>query len=306
MGGTSRLIFSAGNEGNWNLTNFNSFYSAITAVYSTAQFELEDCGTCGTSTMEADAAASTPGMAGLALITYHKYPAAYASPAQFIFDTEPVFCSGTPVNCLATFASGRVRVTEMAGISGGGVQGITDRMMASTWFINSAINLANGGYQGVNAFNSNNGSPVYSHPAYYSPLIYHSGDSTWWPSPEFYGMILFSKIEGQVTATVTNSGSGNVNRIATIGPNGNANILVSNSDPGNPVVVTPAQSSSWTTAKVWDVEPASSQWCFDPNATYGGAQIGESGAWTGAYKTISNGGTVTIQPCGAAVIEIQP
>jgi hypothetical protein len=60
------------------------------------------------------------------------------------------------------------------------------------------------------------------------------------------------------------------------------------------------------TAKVLEVEPAGKQWCFDPKATIGGAPISEGGTWAGAPYTISNGATLTLQPCGTALVQMQP
>jgi len=115
-----------------------------------------------------------------------------------------------------------------------------------------------------------------------------------------------SKLEGQVTATATNTGTGSIVSLATVGQNGNANIVVINQDINTPVTITPAQSSSWTFAKVMVLADATHSGCADTNVTLGGATIGEGGSWSPTWQYVNNGGSFTIGACGAAVIEIQP
>jgi hypothetical protein len=325
--GVNNVIFQIGNEEGTSggyATNWNSAYATLKASYPTMKFSGPDCSSgCYDTPIENWINLTTATMSGLALCTYHLYFEAltYVTPATAIADS---LGPGNVGGDLTTFAGGRIRVTESnIGGGGSGYQTVSDRLIAATWYLNSAVAFAEGGYQGINIHGGLGGDPINtcgsSYPymqatswfgcanGSFSPYNYNPVDFTWTPAAEFYGMLLFSKMEGQTIASTTNSGTGNVKSMATVGPNGNANILVINNDPKYPVTVTPAQSvSGWSAAKVWNVGSASDNWCFDNVATLNGVPLNESAANMPMAQTISNGGTVTIVPCGAAVIEIQP
>jgi hypothetical protein len=132
-------------------------------------------------------------------------------------------------------------------------------------------------------------------------------DNNFIPTPVFYGMYLFSKIQGQQTVTVAYSNAVSfVQAMATKNGNGNANILVTNNDANNPVAIKPDQSNSWTTANVLQIKSATGSGCTDASVTVGGAAIGESGSWTGAAFALSKGQSFTLGPCESALIQIQP
>lgn len=145
----------------------------------------------------------------------------------------------------------------------------------------------------------------YLGPAWYN-IATLQGDGNYLPTPIFYGMLLFSKIEGQQIAATTIVGPANVTAIATKGANGNANIIVVNNDPVKPAIITPKQSVAWTSAHVLLVQDGAGGGCSDSTAKIGGAALGESGSWTGAPFSIANGATVSIPPCGHAEVQILP
>ena len=306
--GLNNVVFQVGNEVAAQAgyaTRWNSYYSALTTAYPTIKLGATD-GPIGASTgsIEGWISGLTPGLSGLTFVSPHYYATSgtFLTAAQLL-----AYAVGqTFYTDLNTYSSNKVVFTEWNNESGGGVQGVTDRMMACAWYLNMMMSLSSNGTMGTNAHNVINGQPNYNHVGYYNSYVL-LGDGNWWPSPEFYGELLFSKIEGQTIVATSKSGTGNVSSIATKGANGNANIIVVNNDPNYPVVVTPTQSSAWSTATVLEVEPLTAQGCFDPNATAGGKQIGESGSpGPGSPYTVANGGTVTLQPCGAALVQIQP
>jgi hypothetical protein len=143
-------------------------------------------------------------------------------------------------------------------------------------------------------------------PAYYNQFI-QQPDGGWSPAPMFYGMLLFQALEGQTSISTTTT---NLNPLAsvtaTLGPNGNTNLLVVNGDTVNTITVQPQQTHLWSTAIIYLV--SGNGWA-DPKPVFNGNPIGEGGAL--AYNpihpiSISNGDTVSISPCGAALIAIQP
>ena len=194
-------------------------------------------------------------------------------------------------------------ITESFKGASGGLVGVSDRLAAAAWYVNEAIVFANIGWSGINTHNANQSISIPNDP--YDPVV-QQVDGNFGPGPIFYGMYLFSKIEGQQTAAVAVGGNANVNAIATKGGNGNANILVVNNDANGPVAVTPAQSSAWTTANVLKLSTSDGANCTSANPTVGGQPIGEGGTWTGAPYSIANGASVTLNPCEAALIQIQP
>lgn len=158
--------------------------------------------------------------------------------------------------------------------------------------------VVQGGYKGLDF------QAVYAGtPASYNPIVQAlSGNYT--ANPVFYGMVLFSKLQGQQTVALSISGSPYVRAMATKGANGNANILAVNNNPTNAIPVTIDQSSGWSTANVWLL--TSNTGCSDSGAILGGATIGESGTFTGAPFSSPNGQTISIPPCGAILAQIQP
>jgi hypothetical protein len=307
--GLSKMFLAEGNEGNWNVSNFNAMYAAVTAVYPTAKFIC--CG--GNDSSEATIETTTPGVAGLYSVEVHNYP----NCGGFVNETILLNCFDTPEEFASTSAydGNTTSISEYSSDTCGGIPGFSDRMYQSAFFIDylsgmvySHILFTNASFRmddvsgcGPNLNPVGAGNIISD----YTPAILLA-DGNWTAGPGFAGLFLFSKLEGQTTVSTTISGSSNVQAIATIGPHGNANILVVNNDMNIPVTITPAQSNSWSTATYLDAQPATKQGCFDVNALVGGSQIGESGAWNGTWKTIANGGTIVLQPCGAALIEIQP
>ena len=191
------------------------------------------------------------------------------------------------------------RMSESNSINSLGLTGFSNVMASATWYLNQAIFLSNNSWVGINTHNTYTSAGV----GIYNPIVSLDGGNTFQAAPEFYGLYLFSKIEGQQTVAVSVGGNANINAIATKGGNGNANILAVNNDPFHPSIVTPSQSSAWTTANVLLFSGAS---CYDVAPTIGGAIIGPSGSWSGSSYAISNGSTISIPPCGAALIQIQP
>lgn len=320
---TSNVIFELGNEqggadtgsiDSTYVTAWNNLYAVISGTYPSLKWEAVECSSdCGGyyPGIEATVNALTPGISNFKFVSYHQYlGSGYYAPASN-FLPGGMFPKGT----FAADIPGKIRLGEWNTESSGGYQGVSDRLLSAAFYLETCMNLATAGYAGVNAHEVNNYSGfsgAHLNPTGAGTNAAYAGfvqqvDGGWTPAPKFYGEYLFSKLQGQVIAATSKSGTGNVNAFATVGTGGNANILVVNNDPYRPVTLTPTQSSgTWTTAKIWNVGSATNNWCYDNVATLNGQVIGEGGSNVAGPITISNGATVTIVPCGAALIEIQP
>jgi hypothetical protein len=313
--GVNNVVFQFTNEpvdsSNFTTSTFasmwNAYYTAVTsAVPGVKLAAWDDQNFTSTPTV---IPTLTPGMAGMTMITQHWYGDAAKgvniTASQLISqiagaNTNPFSVSLYQNNQWA----GTIpqRLTESNSHAHGGQSGLSDTLAASAWYLNEAISFASHGWVGIDTHSVMNGTnPVV---AWYNPLKLQP-DSGWGPGPIFYGQYLFSRIEGQTTALVAITGGG-VNALSTVGTNGNANIVVVNNNVYSPTTVTPSQSGAWTTAHVLLVQDSDGAGCASAAPLVGGQPIQEGGVWTGAPYTISNGQSVTLPPCGAALISILP
>jgi hypothetical protein len=99
-------------------------------------------------------------------------------------------------------------------------------------------------------------------------------------------------------------GASSVKAISTKGSGANANILIVNNDTSYPLLAKPDQSHSWSTAKIYVIN--SSVGCIDTNPALNGYTIGEGGSWAGSPAILNRGASISIPPCGAALVQIQP
>lgn len=318
----TKAVYQFGNEpvasGNFTIgsyqTMWNSYQTAVVGAVASAKLAAWDDYSYGSTQTVINGL--TGGLAGLTFVTQHFYntcstsiPASQllGSIAYNTFFNQIIFQN----NNWAAASSVPIRMAETNTICGGGVLGVSDRMMSAAWFLNEAILLAKAGWGGVNIHNNlwwpaSGGSQVVgtANPNSYGALLWNATDSKYYPGAIFYGMFLFSKIAGQQTANVVVNGDGNALAIATKGGNGNANIIVVNNDANGSTTITPSQSSAWTTANVLQMKGNGG--CSEASPTVGGQPIGESGVWTGTTFAISNGASITLGPCEAALIQIQP
>lgn len=311
--GTANVVFQFGNEPstNWTQSNYitlwNSYYTAVTGAVSGVKLAATDDGMLsGTMNQQSTFAALTGGSAGLQYISSHYYSS--ASCAVLVSATV-LLATVTKSNPFTNFEPwsnpSQQRMTETNTICGKGFPGgNSDRLMASTWYIDTAIILASAGWLGMNT------QSYYLGQSYYN-IANQQADTNYLPSPIFYGMLLFSKIEGQqiATSSITTSSvndSSTLLAMATKGVNGNANIIVANNDTVNPAIVVPSQSSGWSSASVLAVTSGAGNGCSDFTAKIGGKAIGESGVWTGSSYTITNGQSISLGPCESAFIQILP
>jgi hypothetical protein len=315
----SITTFQFGNEPSLNgftgsayISRWNTYYAAVTGSVSGASYAAIDDLVNGNLGVPADIAASlTPGLGGLKYITEHWYPFCkntVISPnapallnAPFV-QQQSVNLSGAgnmgyliSQNQVPAFT---LRMTETNSICVGGQAGMSDRLMGATWFLELAIILAKNGWSGLNIHNEwNSFVGVYN-------LVVAQPDQNFLPTPEFYGLYLFSKITGQQIVASSVTGSAPVQAIATKGINGNANIIAVNSDPWLPANVTVDQSSAWTTATLLQVKGSAG--CSEANPIIGGQPFGESGSWSGSSSSLARGASILLGPCEAALISIQP
>jgi hypothetical protein len=243
-------------------------------------------------------AALTPGVASLNMVTTHFYAFCVGTFSGAVPSTLLQYVTANyPFNNNVSFiGSTKLVMSETNTICGHGQSGMSDRLMAATYYLNEAMTLWANGYSGLLIQNYYLGSSFYN-------IATLNGDSTYTPTPIFYGMYLMGRIQGQQQAATTVTGSGNVRALSTVGGGGNANILVVNNDTSRPNFVTPAQSSNWATANVLQINGGG---CGEASPTIGGAAFGKSGAWSGASFSISKGQAIGLGPCEAALVSIQP
>ena len=275
---------------------FNNYYQALTAAYGALNFGAPDTSGSDGLSWPND---TVLGSGGFQYLTFHKYslgcnpeplPSAKAVLADPIVPSNPGWS-----------------ITEFGIICDGGMQGVTDRLIAATYYLGLAQSASSGGYASIMPHNVvipglwGDGK---IRPAYYNQFVVQP-DGGYAPTPMFYGMYLFSQIVGQTTIGVqTPADFSSVASItATLGPNGNANILVVNINPQHGFNVRPDQTAPWNTANVLVL---SGRNCADPSPVLNGQPIGEGGAWGGSVASINRGETVFVSSCGAALIEIQP
>ena len=298
------IAFQVGNEPDFYFTHgidqagwvniFNSYYSALTAAYSGLQFGGPD--TAGLSNISwVDG--TILGRSGFTYITGHKYTLPCAPTS--VTDEQVIADATVPSNPGVT-------LTEFGILCDGGQVGVTDRLIAATYYLKLAQSAFAAGMQGILPHNvltpSLWGDGI--HLAYYNQFL-HQPDGGYSPAPMFYGMYLFAQLEGQTSINTTISDSldnlASVN--ASLGPNGNANILVVNVNTTHEIAVKPEQTQTWSTANVYVLSGES---CEDPNPLLNGYPIGEGGTWLGSAAVLLRGQLVSIPACGAALIEIQP
>lgn len=325
--GVSHVIFQMGNEP--SLTGFtastyetrwNTYYTAVSGAVSGARFgAIDDEMNIGFGNPKTVANALTPSLSGLQFLSQHWYSfcsGTWTSPApdkllQSVYLNQYSASlagagwlgaanqgAGYLLNQGLTGTVGQ-RMLETNSICGGGQTGMSDRLMASTWFLNTAMVLANNGWLGMNV---HSGWPI-GISVYNTAIV--QPDQNFSPGAVFYGMYLFSKIEGQQILPSSVGGNANIAAIATKGVNGNANIIAVNNDPNSNVLFTPRQSGAWTTATVLLIKDGTGMGCSDTSLTVGGQPIGESGSWAGSSFNISNGQSITLSPCGSALIQIR-
>lgn len=319
--GTSKVIFQFGNEpvdnGNFTIstwqTMWNSYYTAVTTSVSGAKLAAwDDADYVDTQTA---IAGITPGLAGLTYVSQHWY-GIYTrtnntiTPPQLLSSIggPNIFFSGVNLGRNISWAGSiPTRMTESNSVASNGLVGISDRLVASAWVLNEAITLAQLGWAGLDTFSNVVACCGFLVPGAYNSLVENPVSSgNFFPGAPFYGQYLFSKIEGQHIAPIAIGSNGNINAFATKGANGNANIIVVNSDAVNPATVLPVQSSAWTSANVLQIKSGSGAGCTDASITVGGQSIGLSGSWSGAPFSISNGQSISLGPCESALIQILP
>ena len=286
-------------------TIWNSYYSSIHTSYSSLQFVAPSI-LDNEPVVQSYVDGMTPGESGMSLIETHFY--AYcnqAPPSIYALTYAPVIGPNANWAYNTSWASGKQRMMETNTICGGGYLGYSNTMMESPWFISLTKVLLDNAWIGVNPHEVMGNNPLFSgnRPAYYNPFLLQS-DGNVSPGPEFYAMLLVSKIEGNQRIDLSVPPiRPEITTIAVKNGGGLATILISNGVTSQSIVVTPQQKQSWATASVL-LLGSTSNVCTDTTAVLGGQTIGESGVWTGAPFTITNGQTVTIPPCGAALIQI--
>ncbi|UFW75198.1 hypothetical protein [Bradyrhizobium sp. WU425] len=321
----SKVSFHFGNEpmasGYLNTGNYaarwNSYYSSLIAALPAAALMAPD--ELSFSPVPTLVNGLTPTKNGLAAITMHWY-VALGTP-----HTAEGLIATIRANILSvTNTTGFFNNNEWAGsvpqvvtesnsFSGGGLPGVSDRLCAAIWYLNQAMVFAKGGFAGLCTHNNLawDGSSGWANgpvvgavkPNAYGALLVQPDLISCAPGAIFYGIYLFSKVLGQQILKAQTDSNANHTSLATLGPNGSANILIANNDTVNSLVVTPDQTSVWTSANVLMLSGSGP---YDAAPTLGGASIGVGGTWGGAPTPINFGQTVTIPPCCAALIQIQP
>lgn len=323
MGGGANVVFQFGNESigayvtkAQYITNWNAYYTAVSGAVAGLKVAATDCEDFGDT--QSVLASLTPGAAGMTYATQHWYGSLNGSPYTVTNASQMI--STVAINSYLNAGTGNAaapyvgynfnsywanqngvkqRLTESNNINNLGLLNFSDRMMSATWYLNQAIAFANDGWDGINTHASYGIAGV----GKYNPIVSKDSGTTYQAAPEFYGLYLFSKLQGQQTIALAIGGNANVVGIATKGGGGNANILAVNNDTSSSSAVTPGQSSAWTAATVLLLSGTD---CSDAAPALGGAIIGPGGSWSGSTTSINNGDSIAIPPCGAALIQIQP
>jgi hypothetical protein len=280
-----------GTEQSWAPV-FNSYFSALTATFPDLKFGGPDTILLSNVSWTNG---TIPGASGVKYVTAHKYTLGCApvslTPAQVLADATVTSNPG-------------VTLSEFGMICGGGQQGITDRLMAATYYLKLAQSAFAAGFNAIlphnvlTPFHWDDGT---FRVAYYNQFV-QQPDGGYAPAPMFYGMLLFQALEGLSSISTTTSNLDNLASVtAVLGSNGQAWILVVNGDTAQGITVEPQQTSSWSTAIVYLLSGTS---CTDPSPVLNGSPIGEGGVWASSATILTNGETVFIPACGAALIEI--
>jgi hypothetical protein len=327
MGGGANVVFQFGNEAIGNYvtktqyeTNWNAYYTAVLAAVTGLKVAATDSEDFGDT--QVVIAALTPGVSGMTYVTQHWYGALSGSPYTVASASQMISTvainyyvnsgTGAPTNPYSGYEINnnwaqannvKLQLSESNNINNGGLSGYSNRMMSAAWYLNEAIAFANMGWNGINTHLSyGNGG---GGPGIYKPIVSADGGVTYQAAPEFYGLYLFAQIEGQQTVQASVGGNANVAAIATQRAAGKANILVVNNDSFSSATITPGQSAAWSTANVLQMKTADGTGCYDPAPVLGGQIIGKGGAWSGIPFSISNGQSINLGPCEAALISIQ-
>ena len=303
--GIKNVIFQIGNEpDNWYspsayMSMWNDYYSSLSASYPSIIFAAPDAAELISNTQNYTVSL-TPGISGLNSLSTHFYGVGCnpVSISYAFYLANPASQSWT-----ATYAPGKLRLTESGGICAGGQLGYTNVLLQAAWYLNTAISMANDAWIGFNYHSVMTPyAPWGGRISYYNPYTVQN-DKGYSPTPVFYGMLLFSKIEGQKIVSTSISGGSSVRAISTKRSGSNANILIVNNDTSYPLLAKPDQSNIWSTAKVYVIN--SSVGCVDTSPTLNGYVIGEGGSWAGSPAILNRGAAISIPPCGAAFVEIQ-
>jgi len=307
--GTSGVVFQMGNEpvssGNFTIgtyqTAWNAYYAAITASVAAARFSAWDEFNWGNAQTAINGL--TPGVAGLQNVSYHWYNINGSVPnTSFLLNSIANFKTSFNSNT-AWAGSVKQRLSETNSINLGGQNIFSNTLMSAAWYLNQAIILSQLGYAGLNEHMFFTGESSTTQ-GYYNPML-QQPDQNFAPGAIFYGMYLFSRIQGQQIINSAVSGNAYIAAITTLRTAGKANMIVANNDQFDTIAVVPQQSAAWSTATVLRVASPSGTGCIEPSPTLGGQAIGESGAWSGSTFSISNGQAVVLGPCESALVQIQ-
>ena len=303
--GIGNVIFQIGNEpDNWYSPStytsmWNDYFSSLSTSYPSIIFAAPDVAEL-ISIAQHYAVSLTPGISGLSSLSAHFYGVG-CNPVSISYASylaNPASQAWT-----ANYAPGKLRLTESGGICAGGQLGYTNVLLQATWYLNTAIAMANDGWVGFNYHSVMTPyAPWGGRISYYNPYSVQD-DKGYSPTPVFYGMLLFSKIEGQQIVGTSLLGPSTVKAISTKGAGANANILIVNNDTSYPLLAKPDQSNIWSTAEIYVIN--SSVGCVDTSPALNGYVIGEGGSWAGSPAILNRGDSISIAPCGAALVEIQ-
>lgn len=285
-----------GGETAW-LTTFNSYHDAVTAAYGPVDWGAADSSQLLAESWPDD---TVIGRGGFAYFTTHYYWATSCAPLARLPSATTILTSATLP------ARPGWSIDEFGIICNGGDRTINGGLIAATYYLKFAAAAVANGWVGLlphNVLIPETWDDGTTRPAWYNQFVKRS-DGGYAPSPMFYAEVLFAQLLGQTVLSVsTPQDYSQVAAItATLNAAGNANILVTNINPRQSFEVRPDQSAPWSTAAVLTL---SGQGCADRNPTLGGAPIDEGGTWAGTWWQLSHGQTVTVSPCGAALIEIQ-
>lgn len=284
-----------GGEGGW-LATFNAYHGAIEEQYGRVDGAGPDTSQLLDGLWPGD---TDVGWSGFQYFTTHYYWPVSCAPLPTLPSAQTILDS-------AKLRTGiRWSLDEFGIICGGGDPTINGSLIAATYYLKLAQSALAGGWVHLMPHNVvvpetwDDGS---TRPGYYNQFVLQP-DGSYAPSPMFYGEYLFAKLLGRrmLSAAVQDYGHAAV-VVATLNETGNAGVLVTNTNPAHAFRVRLGQSRSWSTAEVLVL---SGSGCGDRKPLLGGAAIGAGGTWIGHWQQLVRGQTVTVPPCGAALVDIR-
>lgn len=308
-----------------NMPDFYTRWSSWRTSLAAAVPGIRFAGPDSASTVNVGGYLAAVGASNIISYTHHFYPFASGSNPGFTIPSMMRTLTGYGYSAVpppgasvwtgwvstATTNSLAPRLTEFSAAYTGGRVGVSNTLAAGTWLADISLRFAAMGYASIHPHNGTKflelgGGTALSPPLPYS-LIWQAGGSIT-TNPSLMGYVLAARAAGgQIIPTTVNGGPGSVGAVsghAVLGADGKTRIFVINRDLVRPASVTVDRASAWTTANIITL---TGRECGARDARLNGAVPDPTTlALTIPARTLARGTPVSLQPCGAAMVEIDP